>query len=99
MRFSRDLLIAKALRALEEEYERADKGPIEKSLLLRFLLAYLACHMAERWPCDEFWKAATTEPGWKEYEQFGRRQSLLSAINGIYHQLKLTRPPLRGQRR
>jgi hypothetical protein len=86
-----DVLRDKALAALEEVAAEALKEPVPKSLSLRFTLAFLSNFAEERWPFDEMWKAAT-EPKSYGHLEFGRHQSLNSALAGIYHQLGLKRP-------
>ncbi|MFC7499029.1 hypothetical protein ACFQRC_07315 [Enterovirga sp. GCM10030262] len=65
---------------------------MEKSVMLRFLLAFLANGAKERWPFDNFWRDATTPPpDTRDCIVFGRRQSLTNAMAGIYDQLGLKR--------
>ena len=64
---------------------------MEPSAGLRFVLAWLARDAAERWPFDSFWTAATRSGGVTYCDEFGRRQTLRAAINGIYVQLGLRR--------
>jgi hypothetical protein len=93
-RFSEERLIAKALVALSAVEERARHGPVEATPELRFVLAYLANRAPERWPFDQCWQLATGRPLDDTLAAgFGRQQGLLAAINGIYVQLGLRRPP------
>lgn len=93
LRFTDDELLAKALAAIEAVEKRARQGPIAQTPELRFVLAYLANRAPERWPFDEAWKQATRDiVGGSAASGFGRRQSLLAAINGIYLQLGVRRP-------
>jgi hypothetical protein len=92
-RFTDQQLVAKALAALEAVRERALEAPVEPTAELRFVLAFLAARAPERWPFDACWHAATVaRPGDTEAAAYGRHQSLLAAVNGIYLQLGLKRP-------
>ena len=50
-------LKGRAFAALDEIAERTRKGPVERTLALRFTLAFLANVAEERWPFDQFWRA------------------------------------------
>lgn len=92
MRLADDDLRDRALAALEEVAAAAEAGAVPKSPQLRFLLAFLARSAGERWPFDQFWRAATTPPiSEVEAHRFGRRQLLDGAAAGIYLQLGLKR--------
>lgn len=57
MRIGTDMLIVKALTALEEVGWQAQKAPIPPSFALRFTLAYLFAHGdGRRASFDEFWR-------------------------------------------
>jgi hypothetical protein len=68
----------RALAAIDEAATKSHKGPVERTLALRFALAFLGNFSEERWPFDEFWKALQ-EPRDKE-----RWASIIGARNGIY---------------
>lgn len=56
-RITDEQLIDLALRALEEIAVECDKGPVRRTMALRFILAFLASRRArERWPFDHFWR-------------------------------------------
>ena len=57
MRFGMSDLRRRALAAVDEAAERSHKGTVDRSLALRFTLAFLANFADERWPFDQFWKA------------------------------------------
>ena len=61
MRLTRDELIWKALLAIDEVAEKAREGPVERSLFLRFTLAFLYCESdgGSLWVFREFWKSVT----------------------------------------
>lgn len=60
MRIGTDMLIVKALTALEEVGWQAQKAPIPPSFALRFTLAYLFAHGdGHRESFDEFWRIVT----------------------------------------
>ena len=65
MRFGMSDLRERALAAVDEMAERSHKGPVERTLTLRFTLAFLANFADERWPFDQFWRGLA-EPRNKE---------------------------------
>jgi hypothetical protein len=65
MRFGMSDLRNRALAAVDEAAEMTHKGPVERTLALRFTLAFLANFAEERWPFDRFWQGLT-EPRDKE---------------------------------
>jgi len=76
-RFGMGLLRDKALASLEEVVDRCHDAPAERTLMLRFTLAFLANFADDREFFDYFWKSVTSElPG-------GRRQNGRAALNGI----------------
>lgn len=77
MRFGMDDLRAKALTALEEVAEQARAGPVKRTLILRFTLAFLANFADDRAMFDWFWKSLATE------NDIGRTQNVWAALNGI----------------
>ena len=53
----REQLMWKALCAVDEAAEEADRGPVRPTFALRFALAYLfTCGDGERWMYDAFWR-------------------------------------------
>lgn len=93
MKFPKEILLGKALAAVEEVAREAEKGPVQRTLALRFTLAFLANFVDERWYLDSFWKNVTMPAhDATEAAVFGRRQSIMNAINGIYVQLGARRP-------
>jgi hypothetical protein len=46
-----------ALAAVDEAAGNTRKGPVRRSLALRFALAFFVNFADERWPFDEFWRA------------------------------------------
>lgn len=82
MRFSKEHLTFKALVGLDEAAESS--GPVPPSFALRFALAYLyATSDGERWLYDDFWRAATRQPGSDFMSAMCRRQTLTACLNGI----------------
>jgi hypothetical protein len=83
----REQLIRKALAALSEVADEAGKGPIKKSLTLRFLLMYtFAASGADpknKWIWDSFWKEATEPHAGKPMGDCLRGTGARSALNGI----------------
>jgi len=51
----------RALEAVDEIADRTTRGPVERTLALRFTLAFLANFADERWPFDNFWRAVVTK--------------------------------------
>jgi hypothetical protein len=53
-----DQLRVRALAAVDEAAAKSHKEPVERTIALRFALAFLANFAGEeRWPFDHFWKA------------------------------------------
>ena len=77
MRFGMADLRARALAAVNETAERAAKNPLERTLALRFTLAFLANFAEERWPFDNFWRAVAVR------DDKVRRATVLAARNAI----------------
>jgi hypothetical protein len=73
-----DQLRERALAAVDEAATRSHKGPVERTLALRFTLAFLGNFADERWPFDHFWKALQ-EPRDKE-----RWAGVIASRNAIY---------------
>jgi hypothetical protein len=79
VRIDQASLTFKALVVLDEVMAG---GPVTQGL--RFALAYLyAVSDGERWLFDQFWREARRPMTGVYAEDFGRRQSLNSAFNGI----------------
>jgi len=76
---------------LDEIAERCPDAPVEKSLWLRFLLAWLfhesGADPDKKWLFTTFWIAATSAKAVAEHEQFldsyERSTAAQSALNGI----------------
>ena len=89
MRFSREQLRYLALMALEEVAEDCSDGPCNRSLWLRFLLAWLylesGADPANKWMFADFWSAATrsTDDQREFLDGYSRRVQLQSSLNGI----------------
>jgi hypothetical protein len=47
----------RALAAVDEATDQSNEGPVQRTLALRFTLAFLANFAGERWPFDNFWQA------------------------------------------
>jgi hypothetical protein len=60
MRFGMSDLRERALAAVDEAAELSKDGPVQRTLALRFALAFLSNFAEERWPFDNFWKAIVT---------------------------------------
>ena len=56
-RFGMTELRERALAAIDEAADQSAKGPVQRTLALRFALAFLANFAEERWPFDNFWRA------------------------------------------
>jgi len=78
MRFGMTDLRERALAAADDAATRSHKGPVERTLALRFTLAFLANFADERWPFDHFWRALK-EPRPKE-----RWAGVIASRNAIY---------------
>jgi hypothetical protein len=52
-RFGMSDLRQRALAAVDEATDDANKGPVRRTLALRFTLAFLANLAGERWPFDK----------------------------------------------
>jgi hypothetical protein len=80
VRFGMADLRARALAALDEVADRTHKGPVERTLTLRFTLAFLANFADERWPFDQFWQAIA-EP--RDKERWAMTNSARNAIRRL----------------
>jgi hypothetical protein len=80
VRFGMADLRARALAALDEVADRTHKGPVERTLTLRFTLAFLANFADERWPFDQFWQAIA-EP--RDKERWAMTNSARNAIRRV----------------
>ena len=56
-RFGMTQLRTWALEAVDEAAEQSASTPVERTLALRFALAFLANFADDRWPFDNFWRA------------------------------------------
>jgi hypothetical protein len=82
-----------ALLSLDESYQAAQKGPIDKSASLRLTLAVLSTFLPERDSLDQFWKEVTNPPMNDTHSAaYGRRQSLGNAYRRIYVLLGMEAP-------
>jgi hypothetical protein len=99
MRFDRNQLRYMALMALDEAAEACRVTPLDRSMWLRFLLAWLyvesGSNPENRWLFDDFWKTVT-KPATKVNEKkmidaFCRSSTAQSCLNGIYRSLGLER--------
>lgn len=87
MRLTCDQLIFKALCVLDDVHAGTPAGPG-----LRFALAYLyAVGNGERWLFDEFWRAAIEPETGNLATDFGRRQGMTGAMNGICRSVGMER--------
>jgi hypothetical protein len=57
LRFGMRELRERALAAVDEATDKAAETPVQRTLALRFALAFLANFADERWPFDNFWRA------------------------------------------
>lgn len=87
MRIDRERLTFKALSVLAEIADNCDKQPAERTLGLRFALAYLyAVSNGNRQPFDEFWRSCCDPVPWaysaaeREYVRGTYTRSALSGI-------------------
>ncbi len=76
-RFGMTDLRARALAAVDEVADGTHKGPVERTLTLRFTLTFLANFAEERWPFDQFWQAIA-EP--RDKERWAMTNSARNAI-------------------
>jgi hypothetical protein len=74
----------RALAAVDEAASKSHQGPVERTLALRFALAFLANFADERWPFDNFWKALK-DPREKE-----RWAMTIASRNAIYRAVDST---------
>ena len=72
-----DDLRTRAVAALEETAARSKAGPVERTLLLRFTLAFLANFAERRQMFDWFW-TSLAEPN-----DIRRTQNVHASLNGI----------------
>ena len=77
MRFGMEELRERALLALAEAVERTHQGPVDRTLALRFALAFLANFTDDRWPFDNYWRAIAGSL------DNGRWQNANAALNAI----------------
>jgi hypothetical protein len=84
-RFGRADLRARALAAVDEVAERAHNGPVERTLALRFTLAFLANFADDRWPFDNFWRAVATK------DDKVRSATVVAASNAIRRAVEIRR--------
>jgi hypothetical protein len=80
VRFGMADLRARALAAVDEVADRTHIGPVERTLTLRFTLAFLANFADERWPFDQFWQAIA-EP--RDKERWAMTNSARNAIRRV----------------
>lgn len=89
--FTREQLLCKALLALEDVCVTCARDPAPKSLMLRFILAWLyqesGAHPSNRWIFDSFWQAVTRPRATADHDRFVddycRTTSARSALSGI----------------
>jgi len=82
--FSREALVDKALAALGEVMDAYKEGPTRHRLSLRLALAFLDTG-GDRWPFNEFWKAATSGGEGEVYAlAFGRFQTMRASLEHIH---------------
>ncbi len=88
-----DRLTTKALLALEEVAQQADREPVRPSLAVRFALAYLfSISDGDREPFDSFWQALGF--GGNDYAKQVQRCALVSAaLSAIYLRVRRERTP------
>ena len=82
MRFGMSQLRKWALDAVDEAAEGAKSKAIERTLGLRFALAFLANFTDERWPFDNFWQAIAKPDGKV------RNAAVVAAQNAIHRAVK-----------
>lgn len=91
MRFSEDELVEKALRALAAVGERAEKGGLERTAEIRFLLAFLSNHLPERRHLDELWRELSRADVGNEAQDYGRRQTMRNLVGFITNSIEQRR--------
>jgi hypothetical protein len=67
-----------ALAAVDEAADQSAEGPVQRTLALRFALAFLANFAEERWPFDNFWRAIATQ------DEKVRCATVVAARNAIW---------------
>jgi hypothetical protein len=75
----------RALAAIDEAADQANKGPVRRTLALRFTLAFLANFADERWPFDNFWQAIASP------NERARWQNSNAARNAIRRAVRVER--------
>ena len=70
------------MAAVDEAAQRSHKGPIERTLALRFTLAFLANFADDRWPFDKFWRAIAVR------DEKVRSATVLAARNAIHRAVR-----------
>ena len=83
MRFGMSDLRERALAAVDEAADQSHKGPVERTLALRFTLAFLANFAEDRWPFDQFWQGLA-EP--RDKERWALVNSARNGIRRVVHQ-------------
>jgi hypothetical protein len=76
-RFDTTELRERALAAVDEAADQSANGPVQRTLALRFALAFLANFADDRWPFDNFWRAIVTQ------DEKVRRATAIAARNAI----------------
>ena len=77
VRFAMGDLRARALAVVDDAADRALHGPVERTLALRFTLAFLANFAEERWPFDQFWQGIAEA---RDKERWAMANSARNAI-------------------
>jgi len=70
---------------LDEVAERTHQGPVERTLALRFTLAFLANFADDRWPFDNFWRSVATK------DDKVRSATVVAARNAIRRAVEIRR--------
>jgi hypothetical protein len=87
MRIESDLLVFKALCALDQAANECEAGPLRRTFALRFALAYLfAVSKGDRQAFDDFWRiiADPIEWGYSESQaRYFRGSHARTALKGI----------------
>ena len=77
VRFGMSELRERALAAVDEATDQSARAPVQRTLALRFALAFLANFADERWPFDNFWRAIAVR------DEKVRSQTVVAARNAI----------------
>jgi hypothetical protein len=84
-RFGMSDLRQRALAAVDEATDDANKGPVRRTLALRFTLAFLANFAGERWPFDNFWQTIGSKNDRVRWQNANAARNAIRRAVGVDH--------------